>query len=369
MAKSSNTYAHIHPDFKWNGTTLVQKELLSLAKNYIRSEEEYLQHIGFFLRDWFDHNPLIEVQTSGSTGKPKKIQVKKEYMVNSALATGDFFDLPAKTTALLCLPATYIAGKLMIVRALVLGWEIDSVKPQGNPFKINQKTYDFTAITPFQMNQSLTDLSLTKKILVGGGVVSEQLHKKAQDIPTKIYESYAMTETLTHIAARPVNHFKNSAKKPPFKLLKNVSIKQDNRGCLVISAPKVSDEIIVTNDLVNIINTKEFYLKGRYDNIINSGGIKISPEEVEMELGKFITQRFFVAGIPDENLGEKLVLFIEGEITENNLKTLKKDIEQTNLNKYKKPRQVFMVEAFEETHSGKVKRSATIEKALKNLPK
>src|SRR5690625_4886831 len=241
----------IHPDFKWNGRALNKAQLLDLASSYKDSKEKYLYDIGLFLEAWFDDNSLIEVQTSGSTGAPKKMWVKKQYMINSAKATQDFFKLPAKTTALLCLPATYIAGKLMIVRALTLGWEIDSVKPQANPLAVHQKNYDFIAVTPYQLESSLKKLHLVKKVMVGGGMISAALLEKVQNIPTKIYETYAMTETLTHIAARRIN-YSQQIDLPPFMLLKDVVISTDDRDCLVIKAPKVSDEIIVTNDIVEL---------------------------------------------------------------------------------------------------------------------
>src|SRR5699024_5618697 len=133
------------------------------------------------------------------------------------------------------------AGKLMIVRALTLGWNIDSVKPQANPLAVHQKNYDFTAVTPYQLENSLTNLQLVEKVMVGGGMVSKALLDKLQNSTAKIYETYAMTETLTHIAARRINN-PQKVNLPPFILLKDVTISTDDRNCLVIKAPKVSDE-------------------------------------------------------------------------------------------------------------------------------
>src|SRR5690606_8856327 len=129
------------------------------------------------------------VKTSGSTGVPKKIKVRKEHMINSALATGKFFELPPKSTALMCLPANYIAGKMMLVRAMVLGWELDLVPPTSNPLDQVYKTYDFCAMTPFQLDNSLGRLHLIKKLIVGGGAVSSQLQKRVQGLKTKVYET------------------------------------------------------------------------------------------------------------------------------------------------------------------------------------
>ena len=333
----NNDFTAIHSDFKWNGKSSTKQELLSIAESYVNSDKDYKIQIGFFLNDWFNDNSNIEVQTSGSTGVPKKMWVKKQYMINSALATQDFFDLPAGTTALLCLPATYIAGKLMLVRALILGWDIYSVKPQANPLK-GDKTYDFCAMTPYQMEKSFENLERIQKIMVGGGAVSSTLLKKIQSVSSEIYETYAMTETLTHIAARRINGLE-AFKKPPFRLLKNVEVKQDKNGCLIIKAPKVTDEIIHTNDIVKLTSSTEFYLKGRIDNVINSGGIKIHPEEVEQSLSLLIEERFFIAGLPDETLGEAVILVIEKHLSQEKKNNLHQNIRDLkNLSRYERPK-------------------------------
>ncbi len=355
----------IHPDFRWNGKKPDKNQLLNIAQASINSEEQYLQDIGFFFRDWLNTDDHMEVQTSGSTGTPKKMWVQKEYMVNSARATEEFFDLPAGTTALLCLPATYIAGKLMLVRALVLGWKLDCVKPQANPLSGNTTLYDFMAVTPYQLQHAFNQLSQVKKIMVGGGAVSYDLFKQIQKATSKIYETYAMTETLTHIAARRINGLEN-LNKPPFRLLKDVKVQQDQRGCLVIHAPKVSDKVIYTNDIVELINSKEFYLKGRIDNVINSAGIKIHPEEVEQKLSSMIKERFFVMGLPDPEFGEKVVLVVEKNSTEKEKEELHNQIKTlTNLSRYEQPKAIFGIEKFLETHSGKIKREATL-KSIKH---
>lgn len=356
-------FMSIHPDFKWQGQKLNQNELLSLAEEYSHSGQDYLKEIGRFFKDWFNEEDLIEVQTSGSTGAPKKMKVKKAYMCNSAEATQDFFNLPAKTTALLCMPVTYIAGKLMLVRALHLGWEMDMVAPQANPLSATEKDYDFTAITPYQLEKSLAEIHRVKKIMVGGGKVSDDLLKKIQHLPSQVYETYAMTETLTHIAARAINDSTHCKQLPPFQVLKGVSISRDERGCLVIKAPKVTDEIIYTNDLVELESGQTFRLKGRIDNVINSGGIKLHPEEIESKLSRFISHRFFVYGESDDVLGQRLVLIIENEYNSQALNQLQKEIQSSkSLSKYERPKKIYFISQFINTHSGKIKREATFKK-------
>ena len=303
-----------------------------------------------FLKNWFNNDDFVIVQTSGSTGKPKKIRLKKEHMKNSATATGEFFNLQESTTALVCLSADYIAGKMMLVRAMELGWNIDIVDAVSNPLSKNTKNYDFSAMVPMQLEKSKSELHRIKKLIVGGGVVSNSLVHEIQAVSTKIFATYGMTETITHVAVKPLNH---SSNQNFYTVLPNVDVFVDNRSCLVINAPKVSDELVITNDVVQLISENQFEWLGRFDNVINSGGVKLQPEKIEAELSKIINSRFFVAGLPDKVLGEKLVLIVEGVKREINYNTI-------DLTKYETPKDIYFIKTFVETETRKIKRGQTL---------
>ena len=354
----------VHKEFKLNGNSFsTLKELLEFSKSI--SKEAFS-----FLEDWFSDKEYIQVQTSGSTGAPKDILLKKEHIRNSALATADFFSLYEKTTALCCLPVDFIAGKMMFVRALTLGWHIDVILPTSFPLNKIDKEYDFCAMVPLQLSNSLNKITLIDKLIVGGGAVSSNLETSIQKIPTKIYATYGMTETITHIAVKPLNVSSNLpvrqtgvVERSYYQLLPNVSISQDERNCLVIDAPEVSDEKITTNDVVEIISKEEFIWKGRYDNVINSGGIKLYPEEIEAKLSSIIDVRFFVAGIPDEKLGEKLVLVVEGNnspVISNKVRNLTHEF-----SKFEVPKEIYFVTKFIATQTKKIQRQKTLDLILK----
>ncbi len=354
-----------HPDFKLNKNHYSNSDLKQVGYNLIKEGEPYEGAIGDFLLDWLKSSDSIEVQTSGSTGTPKKVKLLKEHLINSARATGKFFELPEKSTALHCLPAEFIAGKMMLVRAMVLGWEIDLVTPVSNPLDQVFKTYDFCAMTPFQLDNSIGRLHLIKKLIVGGGAVSPSLQKMVQGVKTKVYETFGMTETVSHIAAKRLNPGKKKSKPIAFKVLPDISISTDDRGCLVIKAPKVASDVLVTNDVVEILTYKKFIWKGRYDNVINSGGIKLYPEEIERKLNKIIKRRFFVTGMPDDALGEKLVLFVEADFSEELLEGLQKEIKSLkSLDKYEIPKKIYLIQKFEETPNGKIHREKTLKSMI-----
>ncbi|MCM4159599.1 AMP-binding protein [Antarcticibacterium flavum] len=351
----------VHPNFKINKIHFTISDLRKVAYNYIKEGEPYEGLVGDFILDWVKPSLYLDVQTSGSTGKPKKLRIRKDHMINSALATGKFFELPEKSTVLLCLPANYIAGKMMIVRAMVLGWELDMVPPSSNPLDQVFKTYDFCAMTPFQLDNSLGRLHLIKKLIVGGGAVSPHLQNKVQDLTTKVYETFGMTETVSHIAAKRLNPTNKKNKPIPFKVLPDIGISTDERGCLVVKAPKVAEDIVVTNDVVEIVTYKKFFWKGRIDNVVNSGGVKLHPEEIELKLNETIDRRFFVTGLPDDALGEKLVLFVEADFSEELLAQLEEDIKNLkSLEKFEVPKKIYLVQKFEETPNGKIHRENTV---------
>ena len=342
------TYKNVNNHFKLNGFHLNRKDLCRVAYSFIKEGEEHEKSVGDFILDWFDKKSYIELNTSGTTGSPKIIQMDKQAMVNSALATGDFFDLSPGDKALHCLPTKYIAGKMMFVRGFILGLDMDFVAPTSHPLLHNETKYDFVSMVPLQAQNSLAELKNVKKMIVGGAKMSKMLEKNLSKLNVKGYETYGMTETITHIAAKKIGE-------KAFSVLPNIKISQDDRNCLVIDAPKISEETIITNDLVELVNENEFIFLGRIDNVINSGGIKLIPEQIEEKLSGKIHSRFFVTGIQDATLGEKLALIIEGE---------KGSLDETifdGLDKYEKPKEVFYVSKFIETQNGKIKRKEILE--------
>lgn len=356
-----NDLIKIHPKFKLNGVFYSNDELKELAYDLIKEGQPFEQEIGDFLSNWLDENQVVKVQTSGSTGTPKTIELQKLHMVNSALATRDFFKLEEGDMALLCLPVTYIAGKMMLVRALVIGLELNYVEPSSNPLSGNFSSYDFCAMVPLQLANSLDGLRRIKTLIVGGATVSAELIEKAQATSTAIYETYGMTETITHVAARkcktklPVSL---SGVENAFKALPNIFFKKDDRDCLVINALEVSNEQVITNDVVELISETEFKWLGRYDNIINSGGVKLIPEEIESKLSHFIENRFFVAGVPDEKLGQRLVMVVEGEV---NTQNLHQQLKAANiLKRFEIPKSIYMLPKFIETETGKIRRKENL---------
>lgn len=336
----------IHLEFKLNEQSFASvSSLLSYVK------EEYPQTY-LFLKDLLSDTETILVNTSGSTGKPKKIAIAKKAMLASAEATGQFFELQAKTKALHCLSAEYIAGKMLWVRALSLGWHMDVVKPDSKPLEQTQKSYDFAAMVPMQVQNSLSELARIKKLIIGGAPISYTLEQALKNKVTLSYQTYGMTETITHIAVKRISGGKGNF----YSCLPNVQVSKDSRDCLVINAPRISYNSIVTNDVVRLISEDEFEWLGRYDHVINSGGIKLFPERIEAKLAAFIPSAFIIGALPDVKLGQKLVLLIESS---SELQNLDKLLADATLSKYEFPRNTFYLSSFIRTENGKINRNDT----------
>lgn len=345
--KAEVTYNQVHRAFKLNGFTLSKEDLIREACIFIKEGDDFEKAVGDFIYEWFDAKDYIELLTSGTTGPPKIIRLEKQAMVNSALATGDFFDLRPGNKVLHCLPVRFIAGKMQLVRGFILGLDMDFVAPTSHPLQNNDTMYDFAAMVPLQVMGSIDKLCNVKKIIIGGQKISKPLEDILLKLPIEAYETYGMTETITHIAAKKVGE-------KSFKVLPNVTVTKDENNCLCIKADRISAEVFCTKDVVEIVNENEFIFLGRLDNIVNSGGIKLIPETIEAKLADQIKARFFVIGIEDELLGEKLALIIEGD---------RYDVDPhnfLNLDKYEYPKKVFFYPQFLETGSGKIRRRDTL---------
>ncbi|MCS3530501.1 AMP-binding protein [Chryseobacterium sp. JUb7] len=335
----------------------------NLNINKLSFETEFEKKIKNFLDDWFSDSENVNVQTSGSTGTPKVFEIEKKRMINSAVMTCDFLGLKKDDTALICLPVEYISGKMMIVRSLERHLKLITAEPSLKPLESLNDPIDFCAMTPLQVENSLDQLHLIKNLIIGGAAVSENLKVKIEkelttinhQLSTKIFETYGMSETLSHIGLKQIFPVAEDY----FTVFENVSVSTDERGCLKIYAPDLNAEILQTNDLVEIKNENKFKFLGRIDHVINSGGAKIFPEQLEALVKKEISNEVVFLGKPDESLGQKLILIIEGEESEELIKKVASV--QFDKNFYK-PKEIVFVEKIPRTPNGKVNRIA-----LKNI--
>lgn len=339
----------------WVDGSQNKNALLDLSAELKSSAAKWKISIGKFIAQWLDEKDFVVAKTSGSTGTPKNISLSKKLMQKSAENTASFFGLRNGATALFCLSADNIGGKMMIVRAISYGWKLFCEAPSSSPNDEN-RIFDFAAMVPLQVEKILDEapgrLEKFKNIIVGGAPISQRLEKKLQGLESRLYATYGMTETASHVALRSLNGPNRSEY---YKVFKSISANQDDRGCLILQSA-FFDTDVVTNDLVEFDDFNVFRWLGRYDNVINSGGVKIVPEQVEKKLESLFDRRFYISSKPDESLGQQVVLHIESEPLDSSTEKLLRSELEDLLDKYEMPKKIEYHTAFEETPSGKVKR-------------
>ena len=299
----------------WQGKQFLKEELVAfLIKRKQQKIEQWEQDILVFAIDWLnDEITTFQVNTSGSTGNPKSISLSREQMKASAKATAFALNLRAGDTALLVLPAQFIAGKMMIVRAIEIGMDLHYYPPQISTFSNIQQSFDFVAIIPLQLQYALEnslekELYSCKKIIIGGASLHKKYLKQLRFDKSQFFATYGMTETITHIALKDL-----SKEEDCYYALPGISFEVNEQNCLQITSDRLPQKITKTNDVVDLKSNKSFKLFGRADNIINTGGLKVFPEIWEEQAVDVLDVPCLLTYIDDAKLGQKLVLLIESE--------------------------------------------------------
>lgn len=338
---------------------------LTINNHLCNSIEEIIHHssaeVAIFIEEYFNELPYVIAHTSGSTGTPKKIHLLKEDMRASAKLTNEYFKLNSESTFYLNLSPNYIAGKMMIVRALELGAKIIEEEPSNQPLAnyTDNKRISLGAFVPSQIKYLINNpekLVLFDNIIIGGGKISNRLERWLTEQGIRAFSTYGMTETCSHVALAPMG-----TTPQPYTALGDITFSTDERNCLIIHSPHFSQSKIVTNDIVELLSPTQFMWCGRIDNVINTGGIKVFPETIEPIIGEIIKNvRFFITSQPSDKWGEELVLALEyTSLPERTIKTgmIRPDfIEKmkVKLPGHAIPRYYVAINKFKETSTGKI---------------
>ncbi len=342
----------MHDKLQVFGTHYSRSQLSELSDflNHRFQPAEWINDILTFLEEWFNANDFIETRTSGTTGKPKIIRLSKRAMIKSAQKTIHYLSLNENDHTLLVLPAQFIAGKMMIVRSIIGSLNLQPFPP--NHFQTQIKSdIDFIALVPNQLKNYLKvpqKFRTNAKVLLGGGVLTEQHFKSIESQPEQFYQSYASTETASHVAIR-----KASSSNVPYNALKGIYFTSDDRGCLMIHNDYLDESPIITNDVVEIIDRTHFLWKGRIDNIINSAGLKINPEEIEQKIAHLIQCHFVITSKPSEEYGEEAILLMECHSQHFNIPELLTQIKKVVGSPYT-PKDIQFVAELPRTETGKI---------------
>ncbi len=351
--------------------SLTKAELSPLASDKLRDSFGWQRTIWQFVDDWFSSSRSVFVFSSGSTGVPRSIEHSKDAMRNSANATCQALQLLPGDNALLCLPADKIGGMMMLVRCIENKMPLYCIQPVSDPLKNipGDVKIDFAAFTPMQLSGIMKDDSLLEKagsigkIILGGEGIQPELMAKIQPLANEVYATFGMTETISHIALKRLN---GTNPHRYFKTLPGIDIATNAQGQLIINASGLRLKELHTNDIINLISPTEFEWLGRSDNVINTGGIKVYPEQVETALSPEVPYPFFIASIPDVTYGEKVVLVVETDrLTPGEQESVVTACH--TLDKYQQPKEILLVPVFERTANNKLKRKESVKKAVTSI--
>jgi o-succinylbenzoate---CoA ligase len=332
-------------------------------------------HLYSFIQDWFSTKDEFEITTSGSTGAPKKIMITRDQMIASAKLTVRALGLQKDETCLVCIDTNYIGGRMMLVRALTTGLRIIAIDPCANPMeKIPLDQWvNFAAFVPYQIQTILESkhphsIDRVEKIIIGGAALGKKYIDSLSNFKCQCWATYGMTETISHVALQLLTGPSNQ---DYFETLPGITVALDNRDCLVFDVPYLPEKI-VTNDVADVLSENHFIWKGRFDNVINTGGIKVHPEKIETVIASLFeatgcNSRFFIHGADDTQFGSRVVLVIEANtIDEQFLKLLQRALAAT-LPQYEIPKDALLVSKFAETQNGKINRLQTVKGVHANV--
>ena len=323
-------------------------------------QNELNEQVNLFLEEWNNTSPVVTIQTSGSTSAPKNLMVEKAKMIISAQKTLHHFNISKQSKALLCLSPNTIGGKMMIVRSIVGDLNLYIGKLTANPLKEISDVFDFCAMVPMQiintLNKHPEKFKQVKTIIIGGAPLPIDIEKEIDVLNQNIFHTFGMTETLSHFAVRKIGIDEPNV----YSTLKGVTVSSDNNN-LVVDYPEILEMPLYTKEIVNILNFDKFEWIGRSDFTINSGGIKIIPENIENKISSFISKPFFISSLNDNYLGQKVIIVIESD---EDVRLTKKDF-KGDLETYEIPKEYFILKKFKRTISDKINRIETV-KLIKN---
>lgn len=336
-------------------------DLDSLHKEY--KEDSYFSSVLDFLNDYFLQG-LFHSYSSGSTGSPKEIIIERKRADESAQISNRYFGINETSHIVACLDIKFIGSKLLLIRANLTKAKVIVLKPSLDFYNyLTKDRYDFISLTTIHVAHILDTnpsiLNKFKKCLIGASSVSHSLEKRINvaNLSTIFYESFGMTETLSHIAIRNISSGERS-----FHVLEGYRITLTKDFCLCVEHPIVLPEKIITNDIVEILNSKEFLWKGRKDNVINSSGIKINPEYLENLFSQYLPFKFILAGTPEESLGQQLILVREIDDKPLSAEEIKTLIKKSGVKSYYIPKDYYYSEHWTETPSYKPVREKILDK-------
>lgn len=317
-----------------------------------------------FCTDWLAGKESFLQTTSGTTGMPKEVWLSRQQLEASAAATGAFFGADASFSLLCCLNPAFIAGKMMLVRALVWNCKVTLIEASSDPLAGLKEPFSLIAMVPLQVATSLAhvdrlpQLQALKALLVGGAPLPYAVQEEISKHGIAAWQTFGMTETVSHFALAKI-----TKEELVYHCLPGVQIGLDEEDNLWVQSPMSGTGKIATRDKIELRSKNSFVWLGRADFRVNSGGIKLFPEQLEQKVAQLMHAllpgvAYFFYGEIDPLLGEQLVMYLETSPNSPSLLNLEKEL-RAQVGKYEVPKVIYIRPSFVYTPTGKINRTAT----------
>ncbi len=336
----------IYKDITYKGFSFIEFDAKTAFENAIKQ----------FLETW-KSDAAFSFRSSGTTGIPKTFTFSKSSLVASANATINALGLkPEQEHVLMCLSPSFVGGAMMIARALVLNCSCTLIPPSSEILDqiAHHHPYTFASFVPLQLHNiqlNADKYRQFKNVLVGGSSLPKSVEEQLSIFPNRTYHTYGMTETLSHVALRQIG------KEQGYKAILPYSITLNNHSCIVIAGGFLI-EPVQTNDFGKWLDYERFFVIGRTDFVINSGGIKIHPEELEGVMQEWDASgntELAIGKLSHPNLGEECVLLVSSSFDENRFKKLIEFLKVKGYH-YEIPKRYFILNGFPRNDNGKLDR-------------
>ena len=353
--KIRDRYIYLRPSFKKDSQLNDKMNRLMTETTTPVWQKDFAKSV----QDWISEDEGLELSTSGSTSAPKTIRLSKQQALSSAKRTLDYLNIPEGQRLLLCLPAKFVGGFMIIVRAFAGNHALTVMAPQIQSLEELSNSYCLASFTPYQIRQVPEVLKTCQVALLGGEKVDPALEKEIlRFTATKVFETFGMTETISHIALREIGKSEPGL----FELLTGVTLKTNEKDEVIITDEVLNIQRLKINDVIELVGERKFKWLGRRDNVINSGGIKILVEILENKIRELWAGEFFITGMPDDRLGQTLAIVVKIENFQ--LLQSKRIKMREQLGKYEMPKFIGTVEKMIYTETSKINRTETLNQPI-----
>ena len=287
----------------------------------------------------------LVIATSGSSGPPKAAVLTHAAVEASARATSERLQVTDNDHWLACLPLAHVGGLSVITRSLITGTTLTVIDGfDADVVSASEATLVSLVTTALQR----IDPSLFRAIVLGGA-------RPPADRPPHCIATYGLTETGSGVVynGKPLNSVEIEIRDGEVHVRGPMLLRCYRDG----TSPLTRDGWLPTGDLGFLRDDGSLHVEGRRGDVINTGGEKVWPDDVERQLIQHPDiHDVAVTGLPDNEWGQIVAAFVVSARPNLSLDEIRAHC-RAQLPGYALPKQLELVEAIPRTALGKVRRS------------